>query len=223
MTKVLNKGKNGSGKKAQKIAEKQGSTKFMNRVEARRAKRAAKEVTNLVSSKTTPLPAAAVASVELNNVRAKPMSDEVVINRKAEKKAARKAAKRERKLLEAAQTSLVKKEKENSGAVNTIVTQGELIANPNPWKEEPQPAGSEVCIFTKNPHVEFGQMVTVNLRDFQGTQPPKGNQEFYAVRVGRIPGIYQSWSEAGAQTNGHSGALFKKFKNFRDAEIFMGW
>lgn len=48
-----------------------------------------------------------------------------------------------------------------------------------------------------------------------------GAQKHYAVRVGRKPGIYRSWAECHAQTNGYSGAQFKAFSNQADAETYM--
>lgn len=46
----------------------------------------------------------------------------------------------------------------------------------------------------------------------------------YAVRVGRVPGLYSSWDECKQQVTGYSGAVFKKF-NDTDTEAisaFMG-
>lgn len=34
---------------------------------------------------------------------------------------------------------------------------------------------------------------------------------FYAVRIGRIPGIYNSWNECNKQVGGFKGAIYKKF------------
>lgn len=33
-----------------------------------------------------------------------------------------------------------------------------------------------------------------------------GEQRFYAVRAGKIPGVYMSWAECQAMTNGFAGA-----------------
>ena len=44
--------------------------------------------------------------------------------------------------------------------------------------------------------------------------------KFYAVRVGRIPGIYRTWDECKKQVNGFSGAIFKSFKVLNDAHVF---
>jgi len=44
--------------------------------------------------------------------------------------------------------------------------------------------------------------------------------KYYAVKVGRVPGIYQSWSECKLQVNGYSGAVFKSFKSLTEARNF---
>lgn len=46
--------------------------------------------------------------------------------------------------------------------------------------------------------------------------------KFYAVKVGRNPGIYTVWSECEQQVKGHSGAIFKSFKTIIEAKAFMG-
>ena len=50
--------------------------------------------------------------------------------------------------------------------------------------------------------------------------PPKG-PSYYAVRVGREPGIYNTWAETEAQVKGYPGAIHKKFNKKEDAEQFM--
>lgn len=49
--------------------------------------------------------------------------------------------------------------------------------------------------------------------------PVKKN--FYAVRVGHVPGIYSTWAECQAQTNGYRSASFKGFATRAEAESFM--
>lgn len=44
---------------------------------------------------------------------------------------------------------------------------------------------------------------------------------FYAVRIGRKPGIYRSWPECEKQVRGYSGAKYKKFNNIRQAQQFI--
>ena len=47
--------------------------------------------------------------------------------------------------------------------------------------------------------------------------------KFYAVRVGRTPGIYNSWDDCKAQIDGFSNATYKSFKTAAEAVAFMGW
>ncbi len=46
--------------------------------------------------------------------------------------------------------------------------------------------------------------------------------KFYAVRVGRTPGIYLSWDTCRKNIDGFSGAVYKSFKTKAEAEAFMG-
>ena len=41
--------------------------------------------------------------------------------------------------------------------------------------------------------------------------------KFYAVRVGKTPGIYQTWSQAEEQVKGYSGAEYKSFSTEEEA------
>lgn len=45
--------------------------------------------------------------------------------------------------------------------------------------------------------------------------------KYYAVRIGRNPGIYHTWDECKRETMGFKGASFKKFSTREDAEAFM--
>ncbi|MBQ9232579.1 MAG: ribonuclease H family protein [Lachnospiraceae bacterium] len=45
--------------------------------------------------------------------------------------------------------------------------------------------------------------------------------KFYAVRKGRTPGIYMTWPECQAQTNGFKGAEFKSFETREEAESYI--
>ena len=47
-------------------------------------------------------------------------------------------------------------------------------------------------------------------------------KNFYAVKVGKTPGIYRSWEECKSQTEGVSGAVFKGFATEEEAKLFMG-
>lgn len=46
-------------------------------------------------------------------------------------------------------------------------------------------------------------------------------KNWYAVRVGRKPGIYTSWDNCKAQVSGFEGALYKGFYNHADAQAFV--
>lgn len=46
-------------------------------------------------------------------------------------------------------------------------------------------------------------------------------KNYYAVRKGRVPGIYKTWAECQAQTSGFSGPEFKGFATLAEAEDFM--
>ncbi|GAA6016339.1 hypothetical protein JCM8202_005572 [Rhodotorula sphaerocarpa] len=45
---------------------------------------------------------------------------------------------------------------------------------------------------------------------------------YYAVRVGRKPGVYRTWDECAAQVNGFQGARHKKFPTEAEARAFVG-
>ncbi len=45
--------------------------------------------------------------------------------------------------------------------------------------------------------------------------------KFYAVKSGRSPGIYESWSECQEQIKGFAGALFKSFSSLQEAQDWM--
>ena len=47
-------------------------------------------------------------------------------------------------------------------------------------------------------------------------------KKYYAVKVGKTPGIYETWDECKAVTHGFPGAIFKSFKKLEDAYTFMG-
>lgn len=46
-------------------------------------------------------------------------------------------------------------------------------------------------------------------------------QKFYAVKVGRVPGIYTSWDDCKKQVDGFSGAKYKSFKLRNEAEAYL--
>lgn len=46
--------------------------------------------------------------------------------------------------------------------------------------------------------------------------------KFYAVKVGKTPGIYYTWDECKANVDGFSGAIYKSFKTLAEANDYMG-
>lgn len=47
------------------------------------------------------------------------------------------------------------------------------------------------------------------------------NMPFYAVRTGKIPGIYNTWADCERQVKGHPKARYKKFGNVEEAQEFI--
>ena len=46
--------------------------------------------------------------------------------------------------------------------------------------------------------------------------------KFYAVKKGKIPGIYNSWDDCKKMVDGFPGAVYKSFKTLEEAEAFVG-
>lgn len=46
-------------------------------------------------------------------------------------------------------------------------------------------------------------------------------KKYYAVRVGKNPGIYFTWDACKAMVDGYPGATYKSFTNLQDAEAFI--
>lgn len=47
-----------------------------------------------------------------------------------------------------------------------------------------------------------------------------GEERFYAVRAGRIPGVYTTWAECQNMINGFQGAVYKAFPSREEASLF---
>lgn len=45
---------------------------------------------------------------------------------------------------------------------------------------------------------------------------------YYAVSKGREPGIYNTWTDCRLQTEGYSGAKYKKFRTLEEAQTYLG-
>lgn len=45
-------------------------------------------------------------------------------------------------------------------------------------------------------------------------------KKFYAVKVGKVPGIYSTWNECEDQVKGFPGAVYKSYATLSEAERF---
>jgi viroplasmin and RNaseH domain-containing protein len=50
----------------------------------------------------------------------------------------------------------------------------------------------------------------------------KQKKQYYAVRIGREPGIYLTWEECKAQVDGYAKAQYKGFGSLEEAEAYLG-
>lgn len=46
-------------------------------------------------------------------------------------------------------------------------------------------------------------------------------KKFYAVRQGKVPGVYRTWEECKAQVHGYSGAVYKSFSTAEEAMKYV--
>lgn len=61
------------------------------------------------------------------------------------------------------------------------------------------------------------------LKKFEASEGSKvAKKKFYAVKVGRVPGIYGTWDECKAQVDGYPNAEYKGFAKLSEAEEFIG-
>ena len=61
------------------------------------------------------------------------------------------------------------------------------------------------------------------LKKFEASEERKvANKKFYAVKVGRNPGIYTTWYECKMQVDGFPNSEYKGFKRLSEAEEFVG-
>ena len=55
----------------------------------------------------------------------------------------------------------------------------------------------------------------------QGGRMAKNGKKWYAVRVGRQTGIFETWADCQKQVIGHPGAVFKSFPTQAEAREFL--
>ena len=61
------------------------------------------------------------------------------------------------------------------------------------------------------------------LKKFEASEDSKvSKKKFYAVKVGRIPGIYGTWDECKMQVDGYPNSKYKGFERLSEAESFVG-
>lgn len=61
------------------------------------------------------------------------------------------------------------------------------------------------------------------LKKFEASEDSKvAKKKFYAVKVGRVPGIYGTWDECKLQVNGYPNSEYKGFARLSEAESFVG-
>lgn len=46
--------------------------------------------------------------------------------------------------------------------------------------------------------------------------------KYYAVKIGKKPGIYRKWDDCKAMVHGYPGAVYKSFQTLAEAEAFLG-
>lgn len=46
--------------------------------------------------------------------------------------------------------------------------------------------------------------------------------KYYAVKKGKVPGIYPTWDKCKAMVDGYSGAVYKSFPTLEEAKAFLG-
>ena len=46
--------------------------------------------------------------------------------------------------------------------------------------------------------------------------------KYYAVKIGKVPGIYMSWDECRENVSGFSGAEYKSFGTIEEARAYLG-
>ncbi len=63
--------------------------------------------------------------------------------------------------------------------------------------------------------------INAALHKMSGDETDMSKKKYYAVAVGRVPGIYTDWPAAEAQVKGCQGAKFKGFASREEAQAWL--
>ena len=58
----------------------------------------------------------------------------------------------------------------------------------------------------------------------ESAEPSDGGRmasKYYAVKIGKTPGIYLTWDDCKKMVDGYPGAVYKSFKTITEAEVFL--
>ncbi len=64
-------------------------------------------------------------------------------------------------------------------------------------------------------------IITENIINDMNDKDIKNKSNYYVVKKGFTPGIYESWDDCKSQVNGYNGAIYKKFSNYEEAYNFL--
>lgn len=104
------------------------------------------------------------------------------------------------------------------GEVTPVLEVGELISS-----HVSEGASMSPPLATRSPVSESPPSGALNFAPISGDHfrqlkiPPS---KYYAVRRGRVPGIYSTWIECKRQVDGFAHARYKSFFNLQEAEVF---
>lgn len=81
---------------------------------------------------------------------------------------------------------------------------------------------SEGCLFkTSFLKAQENYISLLKYKDEKQKKRRKNTDRVYAVKVGRVPGIYHTWMECAAQIDGYPGAKYQAFAHEKDAHAYL--
>lgn len=82
--------------------------------------------------------------------------------------------------------------------------------------------GAEYKSFkTKEEVLEYLEYTASSDSRITSEEDAKGIKKLYAVRAGKVPGVYPTWEDCKLQTVGFSGAKYESFKTYKDALAYV--